>query len=141
MSFTSLPVAYAGPEGSSGSTNPLAGQTGFLAGTRKRAIDNASFQIAATGVCQLPNKSTTLGLAGSATSAILIVEAASSSVNPSNVLVRIWLDGTAPTTITGLPLYAGQPVEIIGQDDLMNCRLVSADGNQHALQIQYFSGL
>jgi len=142
MPFTSLPIAYAGAEGPGGSSTPLAGQPGILAGVRKRGISNASFQLHATNVCQLPNQALTTGVAVPAQSALVICEASAASVAAGSVvLARIWLDGTAPTTITGLPIYAGVPFEIIGQDDLANARIVSADGNQSVLQIQYFSGI
>lgn len=140
-SFATLPVAYPGAEGAGGSVNPMPGQTGMIAGIRKRAINNATFQMHATNVCQLPNQGLTTGLAVPAQSCILIMEPSSNAIAAGTVLVRMWMDGTAPTTITGLPLYAGVPYEIQGQDDLMNARFVSADGNPHVLQIQYFSGI
>jgi hypothetical protein len=139
--FADLGFAYPGPEGAGGSLTPRAGQGGQTTITRKRAVDNATFQMPATDVCQLPNNSLTDGLRAGANSCIIIAEASDGSIPAGTVLIRMWMDGTAPTTITGIPLYAGMPVEIIGQDDLLNTRFVSADGNPHVLQVQYFTGL
>jgi hypothetical protein len=139
--FSTLAVAYAGPEGPAGQPNPAPRPAGQMSVIQKIPIDNASFILAETAVCQVPNKATTLGLFDQAQSAILVFEGATSDVNVSWPIARMWLDGTAPTTITGIPLYAGQPYELKGQFELTNARIVSADGAQHAVQVQFFSGL
>jgi hypothetical protein len=139
--FGSLLVAYPGPEGPGGSPDPGAGLGGILAGNRKRAIANASFQINATEVCQLPNQSLETGIPAAAQAAIVVVEAANDTIPPGITLIRFWMDGSAPSTISGLPAYDGMPFEIIGADDLKNFRCISATGDQHVLQVQYFTGL
>jgi len=136
MSFTTLPVAVPGPEYPTAPTTPAAGPTAFIANARKRAVGHASAQIDPTKVCSL------LGLwpAGS-NSAIVTVEAANSSIPDGQVLIRFWMDGQWPSTISGIPTYDGQSYEIQCADDLNNFRMISTDGNQHVVQIQFFSGI
>lgn len=139
--FSGLAVAYAGPEGPAGQPDPATRPGGQMNIIQKIPIDNASFIMDTVAVCQVPNKNTTTGLFDQSQSAFLIFEAATADVNVAWPIVRMWLDGTAPTTITGIPIYAGQVYELKGQYELTNARFVSADGAQHAVQVQFFSGL
>lgn len=113
---------------------PAPGTPGILNLTRKRAIGNASYRIDPTAVCPLP------AITPGAQSAFLWVEAAPGAV-AGKALVRIWCDGQWPTVISGAPAYDGGTIEISGADDLNNCRMISADGLPHKINIQYFSYL
>lgn len=136
MPFSDLPIAVPGPEYPNAPANPAAGPTAFIASARKRAIGFASAQIDPTKVCSLAG----LFVPG-ANSCIITVEAANSSIPAGQPLIRFRQDGTWPSVISGTPTYDGQSYEIQCLDDMNNLRMISTDGNQHVLQIQFFSGL
>jgi hypothetical protein len=129
-----LPLAEAGPEGGDQPTQPAGAPTGSLNLTRKRSIGNASYRIDPSIVCALP------AITPGAQSALLVVEPAPGAT-AGKPLIRIWMDGTWPSTISGLPAYEGATLEITGADDLKNFRAISVDGLTHKLNIQYFSYL
>ena len=79
----------------------------------------------------------TQGLPTAAQRAIFIVEAASGDTTP--VIARFWQDGTFPTVGGGMPIYDGAPIEIVGNANLLNTRLISADGQAHTINVQFFS--
>lgn len=113
---------------------PAAIQPGFLASARKRALPGVSFTLNPAGVCDIINY-----LISGQMSAILSIEAAAGSL--AKVPVRMWLDGTFPTTESGMPCYDGAMLEISSSEDLFNCRLISTDGLAHQVNIQFFSNL
>lgn len=111
---------------------PAASATGFLTANVKRAIGNASLRLNSDSPTPLPNIPT------GAQSAIFVIEAAPNT--QGTVLARFWSDGTWPDTISGLPCYDGSPIEIIGSYDVNNTRIFSADGLNHKINVQYYSG-
>lgn len=143
MPFSSLPVATPGPEYPTSPVNPAPIPTAYLASSRKRAMGHASAQIDATKVCSLIGDGT-LGsnlIPPGAQSCIMTVEASDSSIPDGQVLIRFWMDGQWPDTVSGIPTYNGQSYEIGCVDDLNNFRMISTDGNQHVVQIQFFSAI
>jgi hypothetical protein len=143
MPFSDLPIATPGPEYPVAPTDPAAQPTQFLASSRRKAIGNASAQIDPSKVCSLIGDGTegsSLIFPGS-NAAIITVEAANNSIPAGQPLIRFWMDGTWPSTISGIPTYDGQSYEIQCLDDLQNFRMISVDGNQHVLQIQFFSAI
>jgi hypothetical protein len=55
------------------------------------------------------------------------------------VIARYWVDGRWPTVTTGLPLIDQQIIELGISDDVANFRIVSCDGLQHKVNVQYFN--
>jgi hypothetical protein len=138
-----MPVlAYPGPEYPDAPAAPAAGSTSFLANQFKKAVGNASLQVDPAKVCMFAANA----IGGSiippgAQSAIVTVEPANNGIAAGTVLIRFWMDGTWPSTVNGLPAYNGMTFEIQGIQDLTNFRFISADGNQHILQVQFFTAL
>lgn len=128
-----LSLAGPGPEGAVAPTSPAQPSNGFLLSSHKRAIGNASYRLDPSNVVAMP------GIPAGSQSAILVLEAAPGAA-AGKPLGRFWADGTWPTTISGLPAYDGAVIEIIGQDDLYNFRMISVDGLTHKINIQYYSG-
>jgi hypothetical protein len=143
MPFTDLPLATPGPEYPVAPTEPATGPQLFNALQRKRAIGNASAQIDPTKVCSLIGDGTPGSnlITPGANSALITVEAANDSIVAGKALIRFWMDGTWPSVIAGTPTYDGGTYEIQCIDDLNNFRMISTDGNQHVVQIQFFSGI
>jgi hypothetical protein len=114
---------------------------GFSTAARVRAYNNASYLFPTDGsVINLPDAwDDTQTIPIAAQRAIFVVEQAAGST--AKVIARFWQDGTYPTTGSGLPCYDGSPVEIIGIENLKNCKLISADGFAHTVNVQFFDDL
>ncbi|RFZ84764.1 hypothetical protein DYU05_03930 [Mucilaginibacter terrenus] len=127
-----IPVGGQGPEFPTEPAAPAQTTGLFLTASVKRAIGNGTMRLDATKTCVLPP------ITPGAQSAIMVMEPAPGAT-PGRVLARFWMDGTWPGVASGLPIYEGSIIEIIGLQDLTNTRIISTDGLQHKLNVQYFS--
>ena len=129
-----IAVAPHGPEYPTAPTQPSNGSQGFLAAARKRSVGNGTARLSTNTVTALPP------ITPGAQSAIMVLEAAPGG-DKTKALGRFWMDGKWPDVVQGMPMYDGSVIEITGLDDLINTRMISTDGAQHKINVQYFSYL
>ncbi len=102
-------------------------------------VTNATFQLWSTG--NLPSNTNLvmrLHQLGNYKSAMIVLEAAEGA-DKDEVLARFWQDGTHPSNVKGLPLKHMGVIEIRGQENVKNFRIVTADDRSHTINIQYFN--
>ncbi|MBD1364374.1 hypothetical protein IDJ77_11195 [Mucilaginibacter sp. ZT4R22] len=127
-----IAVGTPGPEFPVPPTAPATTPQGVLSIVRKRAIGNGTCRLDPADNITLPT------ITQGAQSAILVLEAAPGA-DKSTALGRFWSDGTWPGTVTGMPMYHGSVIEIVGMEDLNNTRIITTDGLTHKINVQYFS--
>ena len=87
--------------------------------------------VATTNVAQL------VKIPDGTVSAEIIVEG--STATTTTIAIRLWQDGTVPTTTTGYILGHLDSYEISNIDNLRNAKfLASETGKTHTLQVMYF---
>ena len=114
---------------------PIAG--GFGGTYQNRAIKNTYFELPGYIIgTDIPKAVHIPNIAGSR-KAVLSIEQNGGTAGA--IIARYWLDGTWPTRTTGIPLRDKDKITIECYDDLLNCRIVSTDTNQHIIQVQLFN--
>lgn len=121
-----------GSDGGIAPEGPNAAPGTFLSATRKKSIGNGTCRLNSTDVVALP------GITPQAQSAILVLETAPGG-DKASALGRFWMDGTWPNVVEGLPMYHGSVIEVLGAEDIGNMRIISTDGRNHKINVQYFS--
>jgi hypothetical protein len=56
----------------------------------------------------------------------------------STSVIRYWLDGSDPTTTTGINRGDNEAFDIYGLENIKNFRVIRTSANAHVLQVQYF---
>lgn len=103
------------------------------------AVSNSTVQLWTTGTLPInTNLVMRLHQQNSYKSAMIVLEAAAGA-DKDAVLARFWQDGTHPSNVKGLPLKHMGVIEIRGQENVRNFRIITADDRPHTINIQYFN--
>ena len=112
---------------------------GLLSDYQPKAVSNQTFQLL-TYAETVGVQYSVLTVPGNAKSATLSIEAAAGSVAGA-VIARYWMDGTNPdfAANSGLPLYAGDVIEIIANPCLNNFKIITQNDLKHRVNVQFFN--
>lgn len=126
------------PATESGTTPVPAAAPSLLANNRTRAITNSTFVLNTSSTTPVAeNRVMRLHNRTPAQMALIVLEAGAGAA-PGAVLARFWMDGSHPSASNGLQLKEGGVYEVVGSENILNFRIVSADDKPHVLQVQYF---
>lgn len=113
---------------------------GILSDYQPKAVSNQTFQLLTLAEIYEGIQYSILTVPGSAKSATLSIEAAAGSI-AGEVIARYWMDGSAPdyATNAGLPLYAGDVIEITGSACLTGLKIITQNDLKHRINVQFFN--
>ena len=117
---------------------PLPNSPSILGNVRQRALTNGTFQLPTSAtISGTQSKVTRLHQGTQANLAIVLCEAHPDAL-PGAILARFWQDGSSPSPTNGLHFKDGGVIEIVGNQNIENFRIITADDLAHVLQVQYF---
>ena len=128
-----IPVVTPNAE-DSGLPIPIAG--GLIGQLLQRAVDSTYFKLDTYVVGTDTPAAVAIPNNKGYQKATIVIE---QQVSTGGICARYWLDGRWPTVTTGLPLVDKQVINVTCAEDLQNIRLVSTDGNEHVIQVQFFN--